>query len=389
MKTKKYLHNNINRYTRRRKKGGRRFGSGFKGSVLDLCNYIKHDAFNLCNQLKYNEIKNITLYIKKPNKLVQESTIESQEDIDKFIQFIKLPQSKNYVVKEFYNYKIKNADFHNEMQSYETISKIITTKENLVGIPYNTDELLIGFEIQYNESFDQVFKNELFALLQNNPFDGVADIIHEKINTRLFVVNRKCQKTMKAKIVNKFSVGTFKKFVTEILEMIVKLNKINVAHGDIKLDNIMTCDGVYRLIDWEQSRKLDYNDLKLNLKMGSCPVYYIIKFGGLWEQVHIVAIPFIINVTGCNDRDSKTDSQYIYDGLDYYKQIFADLPEDAAFEKVKHGLDLYSFGAILYGILEHNLHLQHSPKYAKYKEFVNKIYKYENPAKALSDFQKI
>jgi serine/threonine protein kinase len=194
---------------------------------------------------------------------------------------------------------------------------------------------------------------------------------------------------MNVKIVNQFSVRRFQKFVMEVLETIVKLNEINVAHGDIKLDNIMICDGKYRLIDWEQSRILDYYKLKINLAIGSCPVYYIIKFESLWEPIYTIAIPFIIKVTGCNDRDSKTSSQYIINGTEYYKNIFQSMPTDAAFEKVKHSLDLYSFGLILYGILEHNKNLQYYSKYNKYREFVENIYKYDNPKKALYDFQSI
>jgi serine/threonine protein kinase len=324
--------------------------------------------------------------MKKNNQSIQPITIESPEEILAFIDFIQLPNSKNYVVKEFYNYKLKDSDFHNEMNSYETISKIISKKENLVGMPYQ-DSILIGFEIQYKMTIRQEINNEFYTLLQNNPFFGISDFIHEKVNKRVFVINRKCQTTMNTKVVQQFSVGTFKKFVTDILQMIIKLNEINVAHGDIKLDNIMLCDGNYRLIDWEQSRKLNYNELKLDfLKMGSCPVYYMIKFGDSWEYVHTISIPIVIKMTGCNDRHSKTTSQYILDGIEYYKDIFENMPEDAAFEKVKHGLDVYSFGLILYGILEHNPRLQH---HTKYHEFVNQIYRYENPKKALADFKSI
>ena len=58
MKTKK-------KHNRKTLKGGRKYGTGFKGSVMDLCNYKKHDAFNLCKKLKKNEINNITIYVKK------------------------------------------------------------------------------------------------------------------------------------------------------------------------------------------------------------------------------------------------------------------------------------------------------------------------------------
>ena len=381
MKTKK-------KHNRKTLKGGRKYGTGFKGSVMDLCNYKKHDAFNLCKQLKKNEINNITIYVKKEKKQIEKFILETESYIEKFIDFIKSPATKNYVVKEFYNYKIKDIDFQNEIQSYETISNIITEKENIIGIQYDS-KILIGFEIQYKESVPQIITNELYSLLQNNPFDGISDFIHEKINKRLFVINRKCQKTLNTKYVNTISVSTFKKFVIEILDMIIKLNEINIAHGDIKLDNIMICNNKFSLIDWEQSRKLNYYDLKVNLSMGSCPVYYIIKFGYLWESIHAIAIPFIINVTNCNDRDSKISSQYIFNGLKYYKEIFQSNPHDVAFEKVKNSLDLYSFGLILYGILEHNKNIQNDSKYNLYQEFVNKIYKYENPIEALIDFQSI
>jgi len=379
---------NKKKYNRTLKKGGRKFGTGFKGSVIDLCNYKKHDVFNLCKQLKNNEIDNISIYVKKEKKQIEKFTLETKEQINKFIDFIKSPISKNYVAKEFYNYKIKDNDFHNEIQSYEKISNIITEKENLIGIPYDS-QILIGFEIQYKETIPQIITNELYSLLQNSQFYGISDYIHEKINKRLFIINRKCKKILNAKYVNTISVGTFKKLVIEILDMIIKLNEINIAHGDIKLDNIMICNNKFCLIDWEQSRKLDYYDLKISLSMGSCPVYYIIKFGYLWETIHTIAIPFIINVTNCNDRDSKTRSQYIFNGLEYYKQIFQSNPHDVAFEKVKHSLDLYSFGLILYGILEHNENIQNDSKYHGYQEFVNKIYKYENPREALIDFQSI
>lgn len=383
MRTKKtYLY----KKNTRRKYGGRKFGKGFKGSVIDFCNNKKHDAYNLCKQLKINEINTVVLYVKKENKQIKSLQLETEEQINEFINFIKSPIAKNYVVKEFYNYKIKDIDFHNEIQGYEKISKIITEKENLIGIPYDS-QMLIGFEIHYKEYISQMVTNELYTLLQNNPFE--TDFIHEKINKRLFVVNRKCQNSLNAKYVNTISVGIFKKLVIEILEMIVKLNEINIAHCDIKMDNIMICDGKYKLIDWELSNKLNYYNFKINLILGTCPVYYIIKYGYLWEIIHNITIPNIIKQTGCNDRNSKTESQYIFNGLEYYKQIFQSSSHDVAFEKVKYSLDLYSFGLILYGILEHNKNIQYDLNYYLYEEFVNKIYKYENAKQALIDFQSI
>jgi hypothetical protein len=73
---------------------------------------------------------------------------------------------------------------------------------------------------------------------------------------------------------------------------------------------------------------------------------------------------------------------------DHYVSDF--IKEDSEMEgRTKYSLDLYSFGLILYGVLEHNTYIHYDSKYYLYQDFVNKIYKYENAKQALIDFQSI
>ena len=145
----------------------------------------------------------------------------------------------------------------------------------------------------------------------------------------------------------------------------------------------------YRLIDWEMGRKLKYKKIISNFTMGSCPAYYILTFGSMWETVYSKMIPHIIDLTGGNDANSKSTSQYLLDGVEYYKKIFEEEgSQERAFNKVKDGLDLFSFGVVLYGILQHNTHVKSSKKYEEYVDFVNDMYKH-TPRIIVKQFRKI
>ena len=397
MKTKKQrinIHNKTNKFYSH-KFGGHKFGRGFKGVVTDVCNHKKYDMNNLCRQMQKNskDIVKITLYILNENQptgaasLVQPVELTTPEQIADFIEYISSKQSNQYIAKEFYQYRIRESDFHNELNSYEPIYKSLNEMgANLVGMPYASD-LLIGIEIEYKQSAPELLQNDIYMALTNIPF--IRDM-HEPSNKRYFVFNRKCQQTLTLKNTRHFSPSQFDKLVVQILEILVHLENSNIAHGDIKLDNIMICDDNYRLIDWEQGRVLDYIKIKTSISLGACPAYYILKFGNQWKAVFSLAIPFIIKVTGCNDLGHKNKCQYIYDAIDYYQEQFnSDSDEKTTFNRVRYTFDLFTFGLILYGILQHNPFIKKSKQFDKYRLFVNNIYKHNNAKEALLEFESL
>ena len=85
-------------------KGGRRFGKGFKGSVLDICNHKKKDMDNLCKQLESKDIETIIIYVSQKNRFQVPITLQKSEEITAFIDFLSSSNTQNYVAKEFYNY---------------------------------------------------------------------------------------------------------------------------------------------------------------------------------------------------------------------------------------------------------------------------------------------
>jgi serine/threonine protein kinase len=328
---------------------------------------------NLCKQLESKDIETIIIYVSQKNRFQVPITLQKSEEITAFIDFLSSSNTQNYVAKEFYNYFTREVNFHDEINSYEPISKVLTRENNIVGMPYR-NTMLIGFEVKYKTNF-----------------------LHMWDDKKYYVINRRCDQTMSSKIVRHFSVKTFETFIENILEIIVKINDINIAHRDIKLDNIMLCGNKggnkggnkYRLIDWEMGRKLNYKTITSNFTMGSCPAYYILSFGAMWETAYLKMIPHIIDLTGANDANSNSTSQYLLDGVEYYKKIFEEeRSQERAFNKVKNGLDLFSFGAVLYGILQHNTEVKSSKKYEDYVNFVNDMYK-ETPRNAVKQFRKI
>lgn len=56
---------------------------------------------------------------------------------------------------------------------------------------------------------------------------------------------------------NKFNVEP-RALVRDVLESLVALQAAGMAHNDIKLDNVVRCDGKYKLIDWGNASKLGF-----------------------------------------------------------------------------------------------------------------------------------
>jgi serine/threonine protein kinase len=121
---------------------------------------------------------------------------------------------KNYVVKEFLD-----PSFPMKLQGYTKKTyllrelngfKHILSTNTIIGVPYQKT-ILYGFEI--------ITPNE----------------------SRCFVINRKCKETISESKLTSMKLAEWKQFVINILSELVKIQKINLAHGDIKLDNIMKC----------------------------------------------------------------------------------------------------------------------------------------------------
>ena len=312
-----------------------------EGKVMDYG--TKTDDLDSLQHMKFKG-EDITLYVLKRGDIVEKKVPSSE--LDKILTHDKKQQ---YVVKEFlpsirYTALGRNAKYYMLLE-LDGFRKILPLKKHRIGMPYD-HTYLFGFEI-----------------------DG-----------RCFVVNRKCKDTMSESKVNAFSLKEFKQFVKNILHELVEIQRLNLAHTDIKLDNIMKCGTKYELIDWENSRTITYENMN---HLGLSPLYYKTKFGIAWRPAFEAALLVYYKVTGGYDTGTYMSSRYAKELIEYYYTLFHE-PDEMVFEKVKYELDLTAFGMILYGIIQRNPNV---PK--KYTSFVMNIYKMKNASNALRNFTKL
>ena len=324
--------------------GGVVYGIGAKGKVMDY-GTITHDLDSLQHMPLH--VNKITLYVLDKNDIV-----EQQLDPNLLHELVNYDKEQQYVIKEFMSPSILNQ-FHTkkefmlrELDGFKMILPIVK-KHKVVGMPYK-HTILFGIEMDMDDT------------------------------SRYFVINRKCNEVMSEEKVNSFTKTEFVHFVKDILKILIDIQKLGLAHGDIKLDNIMKCGNRYELIDWEYCRKLEYSFLKHHRYLGLSPFYFKLLYGNGWYPAFKVALLKYYSETG--GYDTRITSQYADQMIDYYTSLFQH-PMEKTFDKVKYSLDLCAFGMILYGIMRRNplIHKHH---------FIMNLYKMKNAKMALNAFAK-
>ena len=381
----------------RRTKGGRKYGQGMKGHTIDLCNHTQRDEENFCRKIKVENIANLVLYMKSSTntKIVKHRTL-FPEEIVAFFDFINHdPSIKKYIVKEFYNVFDKKTDFQNEIHGYENVAQILSNDENAVGMPYQ-GEFVVGFSIQEKSTIGSILHTGVENILKNNVFDILRSlplkpsVLSSQPNPQYFVINRRCNQSLSFSFLNKMNEQIFKQFVVDILKILVKLNKNGIVHEDIKPDNMMYCNGNFILIDWEMSRKYTRNWFKKRNIIVPWPIFYLSKFGSsVWKTIFQPIKMVIMSTFASSDREDPNKSTYIDESVEYYTHLVETIGESKTKKKVKATMDQYSFGLVLYGILQHNPTLHLCKKYNSYLEFVKEIYRFDTPQKALRKFMSL
>jgi serine/threonine protein kinase len=311
-------------------------GVGQKGRVIDYG--TKEDDLDSLEQISFEGP--ITLYILQHGNIVeQEGRLEDIIHRDKHQKYIVKEFVEPPLVMKMQGFTAKTYMLR-ELEGFRNILPLLKT--HVIGMPYK--------------------KTHLFGFV---------------IGNRHFVVNRKCSDTMTETKVNSFSEKEFIKFVNNILNELVDIQKLNLAHGDIKLDNIMKCGNKYELIDWENSRQLDYHYLVKHRYLGLSPLYFKILYGPAWYASFTIALLKYYRETG--GYDTYVSSNYANEIIQHYDTLFHDTTEEV-FHQVKYELDLTAFGMILYGMSLRN------PSVSKYHDFIMNLYKMKSAANALKQF---
>ena len=308
-------------------KGGKAISQGYKGQTFDV----------------YNEIDNIDFYsmlkTAKPERIVLyglNTKIRISNEYENILK--KLENKKKYIVKKFKrgNILLGNAklNFRNEFRSIKKLSGIYNNK------------------LSYYTSLTPIFK-------YNN-----IDIYAISYGYYYFIFQEKCHNTVEN--IN-FTQKEFNKFIADIYESLLILQKNNFLHNDIKADNVIYCDNHYKLIDWDLGY-LKYTHYKrfINGSGGNFMFNHPIKFYNLGLSLFIYKFFFTFF------KNLNNHNKWLYD-LEEFKIISEKSIESAEIiiEKNKTKTlskyyDMFAFAKLIICLAEKN-----KLKYPK--DFVNKL----------------
>ena len=218
------------------------YNKGFKGAIYD-------------SKILIDELKDINYVVlisidnngKVKNNIVKTSNIIHNIDM-------------SLLVKKFINSNIiigeTKDNFNNELNGYKKMIKIFGNKI------YKYTTIREGFIYKNRKIYGINFKNNYYVFLE------------------------KCDKTIDD---IKFTQKSFNKFSKTIMNILKIMEKNNYLHNDIKPSNIISCNGKFKLIDWEMSFSL-YKQVKgfyIN-KNGNFLYNHPIKF-------YYTGIPLLLN----------------------------------------------------------------------------------------------
>lgn len=334
--------------------GGKKYGEGAKGLVMDVP-YIESDSETLYEIMKDIPIESITLI--GVNRSLR---LKKEDEIKELIEYLK--GSVGIVCKIF-----KNRIFH------ETPSESMENEiEGMTGmINIFKGELKKYTTVQYME----FYKFRFLGMVIKTPKKS----IHMTFNVG-------CAKRSDTMSMNE---SQLKQMIGDLLETLVRIQKYNVIHTDIKADNIVYCenDNRYKLIDWELSSEVKYGDrIHGSLAMSSPIGMYINGYSSSM-------IPTLV-YAGTYMRQRKFLSSPIFKHL--YRHVMMEFPmaiklysgKEELFRVYKNTVDIYALGAtvallcVLNGI-----------EYEKFAPFVEKsvsqINPYKSAVEALREFRKM
>jgi serine/threonine protein kinase len=203
-----------------KQEGGKKIGQGSHGTAYDVI--CDNSNESLCYFIDSKKVKKIFIY--DNNKFFG---IANQ---DEFIKMLK--QSTNKIAKIFNSKK----DFLNEIDENLKIKEI------------------------YKNNPDYITLNPIFNFNKIDIYNSIIEYQNDEIHHIIY--STKCMgKNMKVDLT---------KFIIDILESIVILQKADYMHNDIKLDNIVYCDDKYKLIDWGAANK--YSVMKRGSLLGTNPI---------------------------------------------------------------------------------------------------------------------
>jgi len=300
-------------------KGGKKIGEGYKGKTFDVYGNDKNDKINLYNVIKNMKTDRILLY--GINKVVK--TRGKKDEILKLLE-----NKDDFIAKVFKKGNIiignSKTNFKNEMKAIKDI---------------------------YNIFKDDLYKYTSFKPIFN--YHGV-DIYALSYRFNYFIVQQKCYNTLDN---IKFTQEEFNKFINDIYESLLILQKNKFIHNDIKSDNVVKCNDKYKLIDWDLGSRVDNPNLSFFKGSGGNFVFnHPIKFYNYGIPIFLYKVMLAIFM-----KYDKQTYEWLYDlrSFNYIKKLSlksADYLLDNVknLRELKKHYDMYSFAILIVFLADKN-----------------------------------
>ena len=158
------------------------------------------------------------------------------------------------------------------------------------------------------------------------------------------------------------------KLLIDILESIDYMTKVEINHNDIKSDNIMMCEGKYKLIDWGNATFKD--DIRGGLFAG--PLNYYLS--GSTEEKALEKLPEKLK-RKCPDIYNSELFKAIYCKIESEFTKLAEKKAGHLHANYKGNNDLFALGITIIEIV-----IRDNLKEEKYLELIQILTSYTNPA---------
>jgi serine/threonine protein kinase len=310
-------------------------GEGFHGKTYRLGATVKGDS--LSKILEHKHILKIKLYT---SDSLEEVYLIEKADIDEFVNFI--------------------------LSRKGAIAKVFKSIFLATGVTKQQD---LEDELNVNRKIINYYGNKASKFLTIAPVTGFRNYklvgfyaTFAKQETVYVALGSECD--------NKYSMN-INKFTVDILESLVVLQEAGYQHNDIKLDNIVRCKGVYKLIDWGQASSVE------EFKFGDMICTNPIKW-------YINGFPSLVSRKLMDYRTAMVNSPYEKSDIfqEKNKQIIAEFKEIIEEEpdihvlrkKYKLNLDVFMVGmTLLHAVFRYNL------DYTKYRHLIDRLTSITHP----------
>ena len=157
------------------------------------------------------------------------------------------------------------------------------------------------------------------------------------------------------------------KFIVDMLQTIQILQGMSFEHNDIKLDNILHCDGRYKLLDWGQSDGISFTQMKMGTLLATSPMRWYIH--GYNEMISDSIITYKTkrkyNAFYKSDMFKATTDRI----SEEFHTVLSVQPDRVALRsKYLYSFDVFMLGmTILHAVFKYKL------DYVKYKPIIDKF----------------